>query len=250
MPENTLFEVLILVGRPASGKSEILEYLYNIEDKIRREKYHIGKLDVIDDFPMLWTWFEEDTILSEKFGVPRLHSDDNRYFKYPYLWNLLIERINLEYFKRTRDENNYHQHTTTIIEFARGTEHGGYKQAFDFLSDQILARAGIMYVEVSFEESRRKNRQRFNPEKPDSILEHAVDEEKLEILYRYDDWRDLFSKAESGKYLSIREHQVPCVVFKNEDDVTTQGGTALGSRLEDLLDNLWQIMNQGERVEG
>ena len=35
-------------------------------------------------------------------------------------------------------------------------------------------------VQVSFAESLRKNRKRFNPERPDSILEHAVDEKKLE----------------------------------------------------------------------
>ena len=180
MPDNGLFEVLLLLGRPAAGKSEILEFLGKVDGKTRIEKYHIGKLDVIDDFPMLWAWFEEDTILSEKFGKPRLHSDEKRYFKYPYLWNLLIERISLEYQKRIRDSNNYHQQTTTIVEYARGTEHGGYRQAFEHISDQILSRAGIIYVQVSFEESRRKNRKRFNPRRPDSILEHAVDEKKLE----------------------------------------------------------------------
>jgi hypothetical protein len=26
----------------------------------------------VDDFPMLWTWFEQDDILSRKPGLPRL----------------------------------------------------------------------------------------------------------------------------------------------------------------------------------
>jgi len=250
MPNNGFFDVLLLLGRPAAGKSEILEFLRSVDDQTRIEKYHIGKLDVIDDFPMLWAWFEEDTILSEKFGKPRLHSDGDRYFKYQYLWDLLIERISLEYQKRIRDNNNYHQHTTTVVEFARGTEHGGYRQAFRHLSDQILERAGILYVQVSFAESLRKNRKRFNPERPDSILEHAVDEKKLETLYRHDDWQDLISQTETSEYLTIRDWKVPQVVFENEDDVTTGGGEALETRLEAALSRLWEINNHGEKSEG
>ena len=35
----------------------------------------VAGVDVLDDFPMLWTWFEEDAILAE-MGKPRLHTDD------------------------------------------------------------------------------------------------------------------------------------------------------------------------------
>ena len=245
MQNKPIFEVLLLLGRPAAGKSEILDFLSNVDDQTRIDQYHIGDIDVIDDFPMLWAWFEEDTILSEKFGKPRLHSDQQRYFKYPYLWNLLIERISLEYQKKIRDNGHYHQRTTTIMEFARGTEHGGYRQAFEHLSGQILDRAGILYVQVSFEESRRKNRKRFNPERPDSILEHAVDDKKLDTLYRHDDWQDLHSGSDTGNFLQIRDYKVPFVVFENEDDVTTAGGGAFENRLEEASSRLWRIKNQG-----
>ena len=245
MQNKPIFEILLLLGRPAAGKSEILEFLSNVDDQTRIDQYHIGDIDVIDDFPMLWTWFEEDTILSEKFGKPRLHSDQQRYFKYPYLWNLLIERISLEYQKKIRDNGQYHQRNTTIMEFARGTEHGGYRQAVEHLSDQILDRAGILYVQVSFEESRRKNRKRFNPERPDSILEHAVDDKKLETLYRHDDWQDLNSGTDSGNFLHIRDYKVPFVVFENEDDVTTAGGAAFEYRLKEASSRLWRIKNLG-----
>lgn len=241
MHRDAIFEVVILLGRPAAGKSEILEFLYQVDDQERVNKYHLGLLDVIDDFPMLWTWFEEDQILSEKFGKPRLHSDENEYFKYPYLWNLLIERIDLEYDKRVRDNIRYHQHLTTIVEFSRGSEHGGYQQAFEHLSEQILSRAGIFYVQVSYAESLRKNRKRFNPERPDSILEHAVDERKLETLYRDDDFQDLRSQSTSTEFLTIRNQKVPFVIFDNEDDVTSAGGAALGNRLEQSFNRLWSI---------
>jgi len=250
MPNDLFFEIILLLGRPAAGKSEILEFLKNIDSETRIEKYHIGKLDVIDDFPMLWAWFEEDAILSEKFGKPRLHSDEDQYFMYPYLWNLLIERISIEYQKRIRDIDNYHRQTTTVVEFARGTEHGGYQQAFEHLSDQILDRAGIVYVQVSYAESLRKNRKRFNPERPDSILEHAVDEKKLEKLYRHDDWQDLISQTGSNEYLNLRGRRIPHVVFENEDDVTTAGDARLGDRLEETLNLLRELKCQDRKSNG
>jgi hypothetical protein len=240
MTKKPIFEVLILIGRPAAGKSEILDHLANTEKGKRIEKYHIGQMDVIDDFPMLWTWFEEDDILSGKLGKSRLHSDEAGYFKFPYLWDLLIERISLEYGKRTRDDENYHTQTTSIIEFSRGAEHGGYSQAFQHLSPEILERAGVVYVRVSFAESLRKNQLRFNPDKPDSILEHGLEDEKMKRLYADDDWEELSSGDPS--YLTVRGVQVPYVVFENEDDISTRGGSALGIRLEEILGKLWGLV--------
>jgi len=114
------FDVILLVGRPASGKSEIIHFLKHLPDDARRERFHIAKLEVHDDFPMLWAWFEEDDILSNKFGLPRLHSDESGYFKFPELWHLLIERLSLDYGKLVRDDPSYHEHTTCMIEFSRG----------------------------------------------------------------------------------------------------------------------------------
>ncbi len=104
MTELNILPVLILIGRPASGKSEIIDYLQKMGDVERRDKFNLGELEVIDDFPMLWTWFEEDTILSKRLDQPRLHTDEQGYFKYSYQWDLLIERLDLEYYKRLRDE--------------------------------------------------------------------------------------------------------------------------------------------------
>lgn len=239
MAENSIFEVLVLLGRPAAGKSEIIDHLKNTKLSERVKKYHIGEIDVLDDFPILWTWFEEDDILSQRFQKPRLHTDEKGYFKYPYLWNLLIERIGLEYQKRIRDDRHYHQHTTTFVEFSRGSEHGGYSQAFEHFTNEIVARAGIVYVQVSYEESLRKNRRRFNPERPDSILEHGLQDEKIRRLYRDDDWSALVD--ESPDYLNLRGFRVPYSVLENEDDVTTQGGDLLSRRLADTMDRLWQL---------
>lgn len=240
------FDVLILIGRPASGKSEIIDHLVGTPPDVRRSKYHVAELDVIDDFPMLWTWFEEDHILSEQLGQPRLHSDAEGYFKYDYLWHLLIERISLEYHKRLRDDPIYHEHTTTLVEFARGAEHGGYAAAFPHLAPDLLQRAAVMYVRVSFEESLRKNRRRFNPKRPDSILEHALPDEKLSRLYCHDDWTSF--SAGDPHYLSLGSKRVPYVIFENEDDVTTDKPDLLAERLETVLGRLWELRSYGGQI--
>lgn len=240
MPDT--FSILILVGRPASGKSEIIDFLQRMPPEARRSRFHIADLDVLDDFPMLWTWFEEDYVLAEKLGQPRLHTDDQGYFKYPYLWHLLIERFNLEYAKRLRDDPAYHAHTTLVIEFSRGSEHGGYAEAFPHLADEILRQAAIMYVNVPFEESLRKNRRRYNPARPESLLEHALPDEKLARLYRDDDWFALTSSH--PEWLVVRSISVPYIVFENADDVTTGRPDLLSPRLEAVLSRLWALRRE------
>lgn len=240
MSQNT-FDVLILIGRPASGKSEIIDFLTHLPEETLRTQFHLARLEVFDDFPILWGWFEEDDILSQ-LGLPRLHSGDDGYFKYRELWHVLVERLSLNYAKVVRDDTSYHDHTTALIEFSRGSQHGGYGEAFQHVSEEILKRAGIVYVRVPYEESLRKNRQRFNPDKPDSILEHGLSDEKMERLYRDDDWASL-APGDSGR-LSLRGLDVPYVVFPNEDDVTTGKPDQLAARLGSVLSRLWELYRQ------
>ncbi len=235
--KNT-FDIILLIARPAAGKSEIIDHLKKTPVSERIERFHIGKFEEIDDFPMLWTWFEEDAILT-KLGHPRLHTDENVEFKETYLWDLLVERICLEYQKKLRDDSEYHQQKTTIIEFARGTQHGGFARAFKHLTPEIAAKMGILYINVSWEESLRKNRSRFNPDRPDSILEHGLPDDKLEKLYRHVDWETV--SAADPHYIEIQGTRVPYVVFENEDDVTTGRGLPLANRLETTLNQLWSL---------
>ena len=226
------FKILLLIARPAAGKSEIIHYIKQTPFEERKTRFHVGNFKEIDDFPMLWAWFEEDALL-ERMGHPRLHSTSEGYFKFTYLWDLLIERINIEYQKHLRDDNK----ETVIIEFSRGTEHGGFRRAFTHLSDAILQELAILYIDVPWEESLRKNKRRFNPDRPDSILEHGLPDDKLERLYKYSDWHEL--AKENPDFITIRDFKIPYVLFENSDDVTTEGGIKLGYRLEDTLKSLW-----------
>ncbi len=234
---NERFKIVILMGRPASGKSEVINFLKNTPADERLQRFHIGEFEEIDDFPMLWVWFEEDAIYEKILKKPRIHTDEEGYFKHQYQWDLLIERISLEYDKRLRDEN-YHDTMTSIIEFSRGSEHGGYHSAFQHLSEKILKEAAILYINVPYEESLRKNRKRFNPNRPDSILEHGLPDEKLEKMYKEIDWEDF--KGNDPHFIEVRGHKVPYVVFENMPS-QTDDPALLGPALDKCLSQLWEI---------
>jgi hypothetical protein len=230
------FPLLIFNARPAAGKSEILKSLQGIPLQQRIDRFHVGPLHVIDDFPMLWAWFEEDALLEQVFHRARLHTDDEGVFLHHDFWHLLIRRLSLEVEKFERDQLEPH---TVVLEFSRGAEQGGYRAAYRHLSRSILERASCLYVRVSYEESRRKNRSRFNPERPDSLLEHGLSDQKLERLYHDDDW-DAFAAGDPD-FLEALGVRVPYAVLENEDDVTTHGGEALYERLGQALGRLWQL---------
>lgn len=234
--ERNTFEILVLNARPAAGKSEIIDYLKGCSLEEREKRFHIGELDEIDDFPMLWTWFEEDAIL-EEMGKPRLHSTEDGYFKYPYLWDILIRRMSFDYQKKMDRNPLEFNRKTILLEFSRGREHGGYRQAYQHLSPAVVERMALLYVQVSFEESFRKNRKRYNPLQPDSILEHGLSDEKMVRLYSEDDFLNLPGRQKTS--IEIQGHNVPYAIFENEDDVTSARGEALGERLEQVLGALW-----------
>ena len=162
MSSTPCFETLLLLARPAAGKSEIIDFLKKTPPEQRLEKYHIGQMTEFDDFPILWGWFEEDAIL-EKLGYPRFHSDGDGYFIGNHHWDVLIERLCLDHHKWLRDGQPETEARTAIMEFSRGSEHGGYQRAFEHISPEVASRAAILYLDVSWQESLRKNRKRFNP---------------------------------------------------------------------------------------
>jgi hypothetical protein len=234
------FEVIILTARPASGKSEVIDYLKKTDVETRKKRFHIGEFEEIDDFPFVWDTFVIDDIMT-KHGKPRLFTDEDYYFKDHFIWNLFIEKINVMYAKKLAYNPKYHDTLTAIIEFARGGENG-IGEALSYLSDDILKKAGILYIDVSYEESVRKNRARKQVGQEDSILFHSLPDEKMDFYYKINDWKKL--TKDDPEFITVKGIKVPYAVFHNEPDLTTAGGEPLGWALEETFGRLWEIIQK------
>ncbi len=167
-------------------------------------------------FRYVWETFEVDDILT-RHGRPRLWTNEQYWFKDEFIWNLYLERINLEYRKKLARDPDYHRHRTTLIEFARGGAHG-IEQALGVLHPDILSRARIVYIRVSYEESVRKNQRRARKGEEDSILYHSLPDEKMEFYYRTNDWEALESR--DPDVIRVNGLDVPYAVFENEPEKT------------------------------
>lgn len=234
------FPLIILIGRPAAGKSEVIDYLKSVPIEARKKRFHISSFVEVDDFPFIWDWFEEDNIL-EKHGKKRLHTDSNYYFNDEFSWNVCIEKINLAVAKKLQENQSKGQEETIIVEFARGGENG-FKEAFSYLSEDILKQAGIVYIKVSYEESCRKNRRRARKGQEGSILHHSLPDDKMEYYYKINDWDKLTKGGDTGA-IDIKGHKVPYAILLNEPEVTDDT-EKLGPALENTFTKLWQLIKR------
>lgn len=235
---NNNLDIIILIGRPAAGKSEVIDFLKKTPVAERSGRFHVGNFEEIDDFVYVWETFEVDDILS-RHGRQRVWSDEKYWFKDEFIWNLYIERINLAYRKKVAADPNYHAGMTSIVEFARGGEKG-FGDAFSYLHEDILKRAGIVYIRVPYEESVRKNRRRARPGQEDSILYHSLPDEKMEFYYKTNDWEKLTSK--DPNFIQVKNFKVPYAVFENMPE-KTDDPVKLGAELERVTGKLWTTIH-------
>lgn len=230
------FPIIILTARPAAGKSEIIDYLKKCNAAERLHRFHIGDVDELDDFVYVWETFEIDDILT-KHGKPRIWTDEKYWFNDDFIWNLYIERINLEYRKRLARNPDYHDTTTTLIEFARGGENGIY-EALSYLHEDILSKAKIIYIRVDYEESVRKNRRRARKGEEHSILYHSLPDEKMEFYYKTNDWDKL--EAKNPQYIEVKGCKVPYAVFENMPE-KTDDTAKIAPELSRVTTKLWEL---------
>ena len=71
---KTTFDIIILTARPASGKSEVIDYLKKTDVETRKQRFHIGEFEEIDDFPYVWynqTIEADDDFFEVPYGSPQ-----------------------------------------------------------------------------------------------------------------------------------------------------------------------------------
>ena len=230
------FPILIITGRPAAGKSEVIDFLKKADPKERLERFHIAEFEELDDFVYVWETFEIDDMLT-KHGKPRIWTDEKYWFKDHFIWNLYMERINLEYRKKLARDPNYHDKKTTLIEFARGGDNGIH-EALSYLHEDILKRVHLVYIKVSYEGSVRKNQRRARKGQEDSILFHSLPDEKMDFYYKTNDWDKLAAK--DPNFIEVKGFKIPYGVFENMPE-KTMDPKLIGDELEKVARRLWSI---------
>lgn len=287
-----IFDTLLLLALPASGKSEVRNFLTNKDPEL----FHMGETIQLDDYPYVHIQLVIDEAL-KAMGEPRIyhHEDDaggrNGPFINAYDWSALIELLNEDYHEilvgkaenpkfaairlferldaasvrvggeakiaalspevrshleeklesearelfddKIKNVLKSREGKTIVIEFSRGgpvgvrplPEHYGYAGSLPCLSDELLKRAAILYIWVTPEESRRKNRDRARPGEDKSILFHGTPESVMLQDYGSDDMLELMEASDRENMLKIvkgdRVFYVPVSRFDNRRDLTT-----------------------------
>lgn len=230
---SDIFHTIILTARPAAGKSEVIDFLKKMDPRRRKAEFHVGDIAEIDDFPYIWEKFEEDKIL-ENAGRQRIWTDQKLYFKEDWAWDFFLLKMNVAFQKHLAGGDTG---KTVLFEFARGGK-SGLRHAFGLVSREVLSRAGILYLQVSYEESVRKNRRRFKPELAHSVLFHSLPDEKMELYYKHTDWKEIAPEMQGT--ISAQGIKVPYAVLPNEPEVTDDFAK-LEPVLKDALERLWKL---------
>ncbi|HDL86074.1 MAG TPA: hypothetical protein ENH11_07100 [Candidatus Acetothermia bacterium] len=238
-PLGDTFDIILLLGRPAAGKSEFIDFMHKTPIAQRARDYHIAPFEALDDFPLLWEKCVEDD-LWESMGKGRLYSrraEENYAITNSDIWEFLIKRLDQQVAEIISHPRALAK-KTLIIEFARGGEHG-YAEALSQLSPEILKRAVILYVSVSFKESWRRNVARYDEKRRSGLLTHSVPRAEMEATYGTDDWFDI--APDSHRRIDVKGANVPYVTMNNEPEskdpqvLSPRYGIAL-----DALHSLWK----------
>jgi hypothetical protein len=318
---SDVFDTILLIALPASGKSEIRKYFEHQTENTCRDLFHMGQTVQLDDYPYVHIMRRVDDLL-EGASKPRIFFEArDRGFADTVDWGTLISLINEDYadisalrqrrpdepvrwildrFDRAREavggrgpfstmENSdieillnglvpevdelisewnsnvpaSLEGKTIVIEFARGGPKDspmplprcyGYGYSLSVLSREILSKSAILYIWVTPEQSRAKNRERAEPGADGSILFHGVPQYVMLNDYGCDDLEYLLSRCGVADSVKIEAHGetfiIPTGRVDNRQDLTTfvrrdsdkwesSDVKLLGDSISTALDSIW-----------
>ena len=93
---SNVFKTVLLVALPASGKSEVRNFMANIDAKRLEEEFHIGENLQLDDFPYVHFMRRIDECLVE-LGKERIYYPGEEPFNDTRDWGTLIHLLNEDY---------------------------------------------------------------------------------------------------------------------------------------------------------
>jgi len=215
-----IFEHLFVLGRPAGGKSEFIDFMKQCPAAERAATFGIGCFEEIDDFPWLWNACVEDDG-REARGEARLVSErtaEGYNITQPKFRGGLVDQFNTAIARKYLSYPAFYDEGTLLIEFARGVD-DGFCESLERFDSAILRRGAILYIKVSFEESFRRNSSRYKPGQEESILFHKVPDRDMLGFFRDNDWDAITGGAPDG-WLDLRGVRVPFVSMLNEPETT------------------------------
>jgi hypothetical protein len=213
-----IFANLFVLGRPAGGKSEFIDFMKKCPADVRAAAFGIGRFEEVDDFPWLWEACLEDDA-RESRGEPRLVSEqtpEGYNITRPKFRGSLVDRFNQAIAARNAANPRFYDDGTLLIEFARGRD-DGFRESLERFQPDILARAAILYIDVSFEESFRRNNARYKKGQEESILFHKVPDRDMLGFFKENDWAAITGGAPDG-WLDLRGVRVPFASMPNEPE--------------------------------
>lgn len=237
------FKTLILLGRPASGKSEFVDFMKKLPVGRRLEEFHVAPFQELDDFVWLWEKFTEDD-LWEKSGQ-RLFSKREGHgyvLTEASVLDYCLARFHFEFVKLPKNEKR-----TTFIEFSRGKGDGGYSHALNRLSDEILKDAAVLFFYTSYEEACRRNEARYQEKLKHTVLAHKVPDEDMIRFGKEIDWAEITDNAPSG-CLKMRNFKLPFVTMNNEPEYKVTETEKLTERYGSALQQLMSLYQGREHV--
>lgn len=236
----THFEHLFVLGRPAGGKSEFIDYMKNCDPAKRLASHFIAPFDILDDYLFLTEIATHEDAL-EALSVPRFmttRTKDGIAVINDIFWPYASQRLNVTIKNGYLSKPAYYKERTLLIEFSRGTGDWGYQKAFSGLSPEVLSKGAVIYIKVSYEEALRRNEARYQEKMKHSILAHKCPEHIMEKYYKYDDWLDITSNSPSGR-LEMNGVQVPFVTMENEPE--RKDNDVLEKRYGEALESLFEL---------